>query len=502
MKVLAETVIGGTSLFFHILLPFLLIFILKHFTTFFSFKASSLPPGPHPWPFLGNILHMGKKPHITLSSFAQSYGPLISLRLGTQILVVGSSVDAAIEILKNHDRILSARHVPRAAPVKKPEVNSLSLGWTFECSSRWKYLRTICRTELFSGKAIESQACLRERKVMEMVAFLGTMEGMVVKVGEVVFATSYNMLSNVLLSRDFIVLGDESVDGGMKGLVRTIVEVISAPNLADFYPILDGLDLQGLNKKSNESSKKMFSMWEGTVKERRERNGCVSTEQDFLDILIENGFTDDQINQLYIELFAAGTDTSSSTIEWAMAELIKNPESMKKVREELAREITNKDALKESNLPQLLYLQACVKETLRLHPPAPFLLPHRALVSCEMMNYTIPKNSQVLVNVWAIGRDPANWKEPLLFKPERFLTTTLDFKGNNFEFLPFGAGRRICPGIPMAAKQVPLVLASLIHFFDWSLPHGNDPKELNMSEKFGVTLQKEQPLLLIPKVRK
>ena len=200
------------------------------------------------------------------------------------------------------------------------------------------------------------------------------------------------------------------------------------------------------------------------------------------------------------ELFAAGTDTSSSTIEWAMAELIKNPESMKKVQEELVREI-KQDVVKELHLPQLNYLHACVKETLRLHPPAPLLLPRRALESYNVASYTIPKDSQVLVNVWAIGRDPMNWEDPLVFKPERFLKSALDFKGNDFEFLPFSAGRRICPGIPMAAKVVPLVLASLIQVFDWSLPHGNDPEKLDMSEKFGVTLQKEQPLHLIPKVR-
>lgn len=173
---------------------------------------------------------------------------------------------------------------------------------------------------------------------------------------------------------------------------------------------------------------------------------------------------------------------------------------MSKVREELAGEI-KKDMVKESQLPQFPYLQACVKEALRLHPPAPLLLPHRAIEACQVMNYTIPKNSQVLVNVWAIGRDPMNWEDPLVFKPERFLNSALDFKGNDFEFLPFGAGRRICPGLPMAAKQMPIVLASLIHFFDWSLPQGIDPNKLDMSEKFGVTLQKEQPLLLIPKAR-
>lgn len=183
-----------------------------------------------------------------------------------------------------------------------------------------------------------------------------------------------------------------------------------------------------------------------------------------------------------------------------MAELMKNPECMKKVQEELAREI-NQDVIEESDLPQLKFLQACVKESMRLHPPGPLLLPHRAVDSCQVMNYTIPKGSQVIVNVWAIGRDPKSWKDPLVYKPERFLNSTMDFKGTNIEFIPFGAGRRACPGQPMASKQVPLLLAALLHFFDWSLPSGNDPKDIDMAEKFHTSLKKEQPLLLIPKMK-
>lgn len=186
-----------------------------------------------------------------------------------------------------------------------------------------------------------------------------------------------------------------------------------------------------------------------------------------------------------------------------MAELVKSPESMEKVLEELDTEILNQGSVKESDAVKLLYLQACIKETLRLHPPAPLLLPHRAPEICQVMNYRIPKDAQVLVNVWAIGRDPSIWDEPLKFKPERFLNSEMDFKGNDFELLPFGAGRRICPGLSMATRHIPLVLASLIRCFDWSLPHDHHhrPHQLDMKEKFGVTLQKEQPLLLIPKSR-
>ncbi|PHU28278.1 Berbamunine synthase [Capsicum chinense] len=202
------------------------------------------------------------------------------------------------------------------------------------------------------------------------------------------------------------------------------------------------------------------------------------------------------------ELLSAGSDAITSTIEWAMAELIKNVDSMKKVQEELEIELSDSDYPKESQLLQMSYVQACVKETLRLHPPVPLLLPHRAIETCKIMSYTIPKDTQILVNVWAIARDPSIWEEPEVFRPQRFLSSDMDFKGNDFEFLPFGAGRRICPGLPMAAIEVPLVLASLVHFFDWELPHGKCAAELDMTAKFGVTLQKKEPLLLIPKARK
>ncbi|KAJ9706595.1 hypothetical protein PVL29_001858 [Vitis rotundifolia] len=492
--------------FFNVLLPILLLLplvflILKLLKDSSSLKSPPLPPGPSPWPILGNLLHLGNMPHISLARFSQSYGPLISLRLGSQILVVASSSSAAVEILKTHDRVLSGRYVPHAVPAKKSEINPMSLGWAVECNGAWKNLRTACRAELFSTKVMESQAWVGEKKVMEMVRFVSTKEGEAVKVGEVVFATVLNTMTTILMSRDFISFEDDNKDGGMKGLVRKMLMAMAAPNLDDFYPIFSGLDLQGLNKKTKELIARICSMWESVIRERREGASDDPSKQDFLNILIRSGYSDDQINQLFLELLAAGADTSSSTLEWAMAELIKSPESMKKVHEELAREISD-NLLKASDLPHLPYLQACVKETLRLHPPVPLLLPRRASVSCEVMNYTIPKDSQIWVNAWAIGRDPMIWEDPLVFKPERFLNSAVDFKGNNLEFIPFGAGRRICPGLPMAARLLPLILASLTHFFDWSLPNGTTPDELDMNDKFGVTLQKELPLLIIPKVRK
>lgn len=191
-------------------------------------------------------------------------------------------------------------------------------------------------------------------------------------------------------------------------------------------------------------------------------------------------------------------DTTSAAIEWAMAELLKNRQTMKTLQEELEREIKTK-SINEWEISRLPYLNACVKETLRLHPPGPFLIPRRALESCKIMENTIPKNAQILVNVWVIRRDPSCWEDPLLFKLERFLSNTMDFKGRDFELILFGSGRRICPGIPIAAKQLALLLGCLIHCFDWSLPNGDNFQNLDMSEQFGLTMHKKQPLHVIPK---
>ncbi|KAL9338452.1 hypothetical protein Peur_070221 [Populus x canadensis] len=483
---------------FLLLLP-LLFFILKCISSPSS-KNQSLPPGPKPWPIIGNILHFGKKPHISTANFAKTHGPLISLKLGKQLLIVGSSKRAATEILKSHDRLLSARYVFKAALFEKHVLDRISIVWATQCSDGWKSLRALCRNELFSAKAIESQAVLREKKMGEMVEFIGRREGEVVGIGEVVLAIVFNTIANLLFSVDLIGLEDDGATTGLKSLMWRMMKLGATPNIADFYPILGGLDPQGLKRKMAVCVNQMFDIWGKYIKERREKHVHDGPRSDFLDVFLANGFEDLQINWLALELLSAGTDTTATTVEWAIAELLKNKEVLKKVSEEIKREIDT-NSLKESRVSQLPYLNACVKETLRLHPPVPFLIPRRALETCKVMDYTIPRDSEVIVNVWAVGRDPSLWEDPLSFKPERFLGSDLDFKGQDFEFLPFGAGRRICPGLPMAAKQVHLIIATSLYYFDWSLPNGEDPAMLDMSEKFGITLQKEQPLLLVPRRR-
>jgi hypothetical protein len=281
---------------FLLLLP-LVFFILKCVSSPSS-KNQSLPPGPKPWPIIGNILHLGKKPHISTANFAKTHGPLISLKLGKQLLIVGSSKRAATEILKSHDRLLSARYVFKAALFENHVLDRISIVWATQCSDGWKSLRALCRNELFSAKAIESQAVLREKKMGEMVGFIGRREGEVVGIGEVVLAIVFNTIANLLFSVDLIGLEDDGATTGLKSLVWRMMKLAATPNIADFYPILGGIDPQGLKRKMAVCVNQMFDIWGKYIKERREKYVHDGPRSDFLDVFLANGFEDLQINWL------------------------------------------------------------------------------------------------------------------------------------------------------------------------------------------------------------
>ena len=181
-----------------------------------------------------------------------------------------------------------------------------------------------------------------------------------------------------------------------------------------------------------------------------------------------------------------------------MAELLKNPEAMAKAREELSEVVGKDKIVEESDISKLPYLQAVVKETFRLHPTIPLLVPRKVETDLEILGYAVPKNAQVLVNAWAIGRDSRTWSNPNSFEPERFLESEIDVKGRDFQLIPFSGGRRICPGLLFGHRMVHLMLASLLHSFDWKLEDGMKPEDMDMDEKFGFALRKVQPLRVVP----
>lgn len=181
-----------------------------------------------------------------------------------------------------------------------------------------------------------------------------------------------------------------------------------------------------------------------------------------------------------------------------MTEMVKSQVALKKAQEEVRRVYGSKGYVDESEIHQLQYVSAVVRETLRLHPPSVFLIPRQNSEACQINGYDIPLKSVVIINSYAIGRHPEYWNEAEKFQPERFIDSSIDFKGTNFEFIPFGAGRRICPGSSFATPVIELIVANLIYHFDWKLPNGEKPEDLDMSETFGASVRRRDDLCLVP----
>lgn len=469
-----------------------------------SGKSKKLPPGPTPLPIIGNLHNLGEKPHQSLAELAKIHGPIMSLKLGRITTVVISSSSMAKEILQKQDLAFSSRHIPDALHAHNH--SQLSVVW-LPVATRWKSLRKVMTTSIFSSNRLDANQHLRSKKVQELVAYChkSSKTGEAVDIGQAAFRTSLNLLSNTIFSKDFTDPYQDSAKE-FKELVNNIMVEAGKPNLVDYFPVLKKIDPLGIRRRVTVYVGKILELFGGIINERMESRKLRKTagNGDVLDLCLnisqENPEEIDRlhIQHMFLDLFAAGTDTTSSTLEWAMTELLHTPDIMAKAKAELELVIGKGKILEEADISQLSYLQCIMKETLRIHTPAPFLIPRKVESDVEVNGFTVPNGSQILVNVWAIGRDPSHWEDPLSFKPERFLTSELDVRGQNFELIPFGAGRRMCPGLPLAIRMVPVILGSLINSFDWKLDGGIGPKELDMGEKFGITLQKAQPLRAVP----
>ncbi|GMH26616.1 hypothetical protein Nepgr_028459 [Nepenthes gracilis] len=490
------------------MLPILLLWISSYFILSFlrsrNLSSKKLPPGPSPSPIIGNLFNLGRKPHRSLAELSRVYGPIISLRLGYQTMVVISSPSSAKEVLQKQDPSFSNRHVPHVVTALHHHESSVLL---LSPNSRWRNIRKIMNTLIFSVSRLDANQGLRREKVQQLLSYAQNCceSGTAINVSEAVFNTSLNFIWSSFFSVDLIDLhSDHSSE--FKELVWGILSLIGTPNISDLYPMLKVIDPQGIRRRATVLAQKIFRLFDGMIDDRlRSRKETGSSENnDMLDALL-NIIQDSSmelelsdIPHLLLDLFVAATETSSSTLEWAMAELLHKPEKLKKAQAELET-VTRKGVLvEEEKIAQLPYLQAVMKETLRMHPPAPFLIPRKVDEDVELSGFVVPRSSQVLVNVWAMGRDPDLWPDADLFKPERFLPSRVDYKGHDFELLPFGAGRRMCPGMSLATRLLQQILGSLINSFEWKLEDGISPEGMDMDEKFGFVVAKAQPLRVIP----
>nr|ANY30307.1 flavonoid 3'5'hydroxylase [Oryza officinalis] len=358
---------------------------------------------------------------------------------------------------------------------------------------------------------------LRRREFMATLRHLHAQSGKPVDVGAQLFLNVMNVVTSILWGSN---VGSESertaVGKEFRELVADITGMLGAPNVSDFFPALAPLDLQGIRNKSDLLKDRFDDIFARIIQKRTESDQSAGGEMasDFLEYMLklekEGGdgkttFTMTNVKALLMDMVIGGTETTSNTVEWAMAEMLQNRGMLRKVQEELDAVVGRDGMVEETHLPKLHYLHLVIKETLRLHPALPLMVPHCPSEDATVGGHRVPAGSRVFVNVWAIQRDPAVWKDPEQFIPERFLQADgggggrrLDFTGSEQEYMPFGSGRRICAGIAMAERMVAYSLAMLLQAFDWEVPAG---ERLDLAERFGIVMKKATPLVAVPTPR-
>ncbi|XP_024995400.1 geraniol 8-hydroxylase-like [Cynara cardunculus var. scolymus] len=464
-------------------------------------RKRRMPPGPAGLPIIGNLLDLGPKPHESLAKLSKKHGPLMTIRLGSITSVVASTPDAAREILQRNDEACSGRLIPDA--VTALDNHDAAVLW-IPPNEEWRTIRKALNTYLTHQHKLDTLRDLRQNVVEGMLDFLrdSSRKNEAVDIGKLAFAVALNQMSNTCLSQNVTSYDSDDI-GGFKTAVKTLMEVDGKFNIADIFPVLKPLDPQNIRRQAKAAYDWFDTVTEGFIKERLEhRESKLPRFGDMLDSLLdyseenETEFNLIHIKTLLVDLFLAGTETSSNTTEWAMTELLLNPDMFSRVRQEVSTIVGKDGKIEEAKILNLPYLHAVIKETMRLHLSVPLLVPHKTETKVKLGEYIVPKNTQILVNAWAIARDPRYWENPTTFKPERFLKDELDYKGQHFKYLPFGSGRRMCPGIPLAHRVVSLMVASFVYHFDWKLPHARE--EMDMNDIFGLTLLRATPLVATP----
>ncbi|XP_051130120.1 cytochrome P450 76C2-like isoform X5 [Andrographis paniculata] len=471
---------------------------------FLSKSAAKSPPGPWGVPILGYLPFIGADMLSKFSQLASKYGEIYMLRLGNKLCVVINSPSLVKEVVRDQDNVFSNRSPPVAAFIGT--YGAKDIAWSPN-NSEWRALRKVFVREMLSNRSLEVSYTLRRNEVRKAIQQVYKNGKAAVEISLLAFQTEMNVITNLLWGE--LLEGEDEEIYGKKfcAIIPKFIDLFGKANISDFYPCLAGLDIQGIKRQMESYRHAIDRILNDIIEKHKKKLSEGVTEKgrkDFLQILLElkekdeDSISDTQLKALILDIISGGTDTTASTIEWVMAELLNNPTVMEKAQTELAEVVGLDNIVEEHHLPKLKYLDAVVKETLRLHPAIPLLVPRSPSQSSIVGGYTIPKDTMVFINVAYIQKDPRFWNSPLEFKPERFLGNGCDFSGNNFQFLPFGSGRRMCAGLPLAERMLMYFLASLVHSFDWKLP--NDQK-LDMSERFGMILRKSVPLVAIPNAR-
>ncbi|KAL6313247.1 hypothetical protein AAG906_016656 [Vitis piasezkii] len=434
-------------------------------------RHGNLPPSPPAVPILGH-LHLLKQPvHRSLQRLSLKYGPIFSLRFGSQLVVIVSSPSAVEECFTKNDVVLANR--PRLASGKYLGFNYTSVV-TASYGKHWRNLRRLCAQEIFSSNRLNM--------------FLGI-----------------RRMKSSFYSSDWLEIrgGKEILRRGVEfEEAKRFREIISeafklseaSSNPTDFLPILRWIGFGDHEKKLKKTMRETEVILQGLIDEHRGGNDRGSVDNNsMIDHLLSlqttepEYYTDDIIKGLVLVLILGGTDTTAGTMEWAMTLLLNHPDVLKKAKAELDIHVGKDRLIEESDLPKLRYLQSIISETLRLFPVAPLLVPHMSSDDCQIGGFDIPRGTFLLINAWAIHRDPQVWEDPTSFIPERFENGERE----NYKLLPFGIGRRACPGADLAHRVVGLALGSLIQCYDWKRI---SKTTIDTTEGIGLTMPKLEPL--------
>ncbi|KAK4383896.1 cytochrome [Sesamum angolense] len=445
---------------FRVVVP---LFMFWTITKWFYKPAANkkLPPSPWKLPILGNLLQLGLFPHRNLQSLAKKHGPLMLLHIGTVPTLVVSSADVAREILKTHDLIFADR--PQSS-VGRRLLYDFKDVFVAPYGEYWRQLKSICVLQLLSNKRVQSFDSIREEATALLVNKIRN------STSPVNLSEMFAQITNDVVCRS--VFGQKYIDGqnGKKFLsfLAEYVELLGNFTLGDFFPGLSWISrVNGFDARVDKFSKEMDEFLEGVIREHMETPNEDKNGANFVDILLDiyqsnsSGVSihRDSIKAIILDMYGAGTETTSTVLEWAMTELLRRPSVMKKLQTEVREIVKDKQDITENDLEKMQYLKAVIKETLRFHTPIPLLVPRQARKDVKIMGYDISAGTM----------------------------------GLDFELIPFGTGRRGCPGIAFAIATKEIVLANLVHKFDWKL--ADEGKELDMKERPGLTIRRDVPLL-------
>ncbi|KAK4746585.1 hypothetical protein SAY87_025622 [Trapa incisa] len=459
-------------------------------------RLTNLPPGPLAIPVFGNWLQVGNDlNHRFLASMARKYGSVFLLRLGVRNLVVVSDPELTTKVLHTQGVEFGSR--PRNVVFDIFTGNGQDMVFTVY-GDHWRKMRRIMTLPFFTNKVVHTYSDMWEQE-MDLVVSDLKKDRLVRSQGIVVRRRLQLMLYNIMYRMMFDAKF-QSVEDPLFILAtkfnseRSRLAQSFEYNYGDFIPLLRPFLRGYLNKCKDLQSKRLAFFNDNYVQKRRSLmaangdNHKITCAMDhILDAQRRGEITEANVIYIVENINVAAIETTLWSIEWAIAEVVNHPEVQRKIREEI-RTVLKGKPITESNLNELPYLQAVVKETLRLHTPIPLLVPHMNLEEQKLGGYTIPKESKVVVNAWWLANNPEWWKNPEEFRPERFLeeeTATDAVAGGkvDFRYLPFGMGRRSCPGIILALPILGLIVAKLVTDFEMKTPPGTD--RIDVSEKGG-----------------